>query len=126
MAPGAAELEYEINPKIAAEVEAELAEMDSAEDAQTTAAAEVDPTAPKRSKSTFDLGAAAVAAVQTKAATKPEPGGGGCAKTSGGSGAEAGAEALGSGNAQPATGKEDFGSLCEALCGRPGPVVHPF
>lgn len=108
----ASEPEYEMDPKIAAEVEAELAEMDSAEDAQTTAAAaaEEDPTAPRRSQSTFDLRAAAVAAVQTKATTKPEPGGGGGAEASGGAEAEAGAEAgaLGSGNSQPAAGKEDF------------------
>jgi hypothetical protein len=107
----AREAEYEIDPRVAAEVEAELSEMDSAEDALTTAAADagVDPTAPRRSQSTFDLGATAV---QAAATTKPEPsgGGGGKAKVEAKVEAEAkaGAEAGGSVSAQPAAAKEDF------------------
>lgn len=110
----AREPEYEMDSAIAAEVEAELAEMDSAEDALTTAAADagVDPTAPKRSQSTFDLGAAAAAAIQTKATAEPEPSGGGGvkakveAKVEAKAGAKAGA--AGSGNAQPTAAKDNF------------------
>lgn len=114
---------YEMDPKVAAEVEAELAEMDSpgsAADAEETAAS-ADPTAPKRSQSMACLSEAAVSAVVSglngKAGSEFGPGADTKAETDtkadagadpAFSGRGAAAAAVVSGDPQPATSKEDF------------------
>ena len=98
---------YEMDPSVAAEVEAELAAMDGAAGAETTAGG--DPTAPKRSQSDGQslgqstataaaVAAAAVAAVLTepgRAESEPggEPDGGGSAAAKGSGGSPSAASA---------------------------------